>query len=249
MNKNISNKNFWEDKGVIDHQNQNEPRAHRYEKYLYDLALEYVKSSDKEVENIKVFGCGTGRELPEINNTFKPNYIKATDISNNMIDGCKQNIKDWSINDIVETEVVAAEKFKTNKFFNVVTIMTSMLTYVPNKSDRKIIFNIAYSILEDKGVVIGVVHNQVGRLNKTIYFRLRNLFSLFIKERPGERKSGFEGYKVPAYYFTKKELINELADANFNNIDVFSLEDYENRVNQKYDRKKGDNNLLFFATK
>jgi len=249
MNKNISNKKFWEDKGVIDHQNQIKPKAHGYEKYLYDLALDYVKSNDKEVENIKVFGCGTGRELPEINNTLKPNYIKATDISNNMIDGCEQNIKYWGIDDIVETEVIAAEKFKSSKFFNVVTIMTSMLTYVPNKNDRKIIFDVTYSILEDNGVVVGVVHNQVGKFNKTIYFKLRKLFSLFIKGKPGERKSGFKGYKVPAYYFTRNELKKELSDANFKNIDVFSLEDYCKRQNQKYNRKKGDNNLLFFATR
>ncbi len=249
MSRNVKNKDFWENMDVIGTQDQEKPITNNYEKYLYNLALAYQQKKKKEIKAVKVFGCGTGRELFEINNTFKPLYIKGTDISENMITGCNKNIKKWNIDKVVETEVVAAEQFATEKTFNIVTIMTSMLTYVPNKNDRKTIFNISYNILESNGVLIGVVHNQVGKFNKTLYFKLRNIFSPFIKGKPGDRKSGFKGFKVPAYYFTKKELIKELQEANFKNIDVFSLEDYANRMNFKYNRKTGDNNLLFFATK
>ena len=40
------------------------------------------------------------------------------------------------------------------------------------------------------------------------------------------KRQGFNGYKVPGYYYSKKGLINDLMTAGFEDVEVYSLEEY-----------------------
>lgn len=244
----IENKDFWEKENIIATQEVLK-WASDFEMYMFDQAQKR-KANFGEVKSIKVFGCGTGRELESIANFFKPNRILASDISENMIAKCKENIKLWGIDAITETLVGDATNFNEEfETFDLVTILNSMMTYVPERKNRLTIFKNSHQVLKPNGVIIGTVHNQVGTTAKTLYFQLRSLFSFVLGEKVGNRNTGFNGFKVPGYYYTKKGLINDLTESGFSQIEVLSLEEFYAKRNIQYNRKKGYNNLIFVASK
>ena len=63
------------------------------------------------------------------------------------------------------------------------------------------------------------------------------------------RVTGFYGFDVKGYYFTKKDLRKHLQETGFVNIEIKSLSEYCKEINVPYNRLKGMNNLIFFATK
>jgi ubiquinone/menaquinone biosynthesis C-methylase UbiE len=246
----IENKDFWEREDVIHSQDKTVGGPSGHEAYLYKKTKSYFNDLNVSIKKAKIFGCGTGREINGILKYLSIDSILATDISENMIKKGKQNIISWNLQDKVELQVVDATKFiaKGNSY-ELVTLMNSMLTYVKNIKDRYTIFKTAHDILIPKGVLIGEVHNQVGTPQKTIYFLLRRILKPFIKNEPGNRVTGFYGFDVGGYYFTKKDLHKHLSDNGFVNIEIKSLSEYSKEINIKYNRLKGYNNLIFFASK
>ena len=243
----IENKDFWEKGDVI--ATQRLKNASGFEMYMFEQAKKRYSVSG-EIKNIKIFGCGSGREIEALHNYFSPQKIVASDISENMIAQCNGNLKLWNIATTAQTIVVNAVDYNTvfNEF-QLVTILNSMLTYVPEKVDRLAIFKNSNQLLQSNGVLIGTVHNQVGTLPKTVYFKLRNLFSFVFGEKVGNRMTGFNGFKVSGYYYDKKTLQNDLLISGFKDIEMKSLEDYYATLGEKYDRVKGYNNLIFIASK
>lgn len=245
----LENKDFWEKETVISTQDQENSIAADFEIFMFEQAKERQKDT-RLIEKIKIFGCGTGREINETAKYFAPKNITASDISKNMITKCNFNLKLWNIDAITQTIVGNAKDIKIEKnAFDLVVIFNSMLTYVAKKTDRQAIFNKSYEVLKSEGVLIGTVHNQEGTLAKTYYFKLRNLFSFILGEKAGNRYTGFKGYKVPGYYYDKKGLTKDILDAGFKNIDVYSLEEFYTLKGQTYNRKTGYNNLIFIASK
>lgn len=248
MTVKIENKDFWEKQDIIKTQEVVESAAD-YEVYLFDQANKNAEDS-APVQKIKIFGCGTGREVKAIAEFFKPKKIVASDISENMISKCQVNLKTWGMDSIAETHVGNAKDFKGEKgSFDLVTIMNSMLTYVPLRNDRIAIFKNSYDLLKPKGTIIGTVHHQVGSPAKTYYFKMRKMFSFILGEKVGNRNTGFNGFKVPGYYYDKDTLIKDLQAVGFSQVKVLSLEKYYKSVGKFYDRKKGYNNLMFLAIK
>ena len=243
----IENKDFWEKGDVI--ATQRLKNASGFEMYMFEQARKRYANFG-EIKKIKIFGCGSGREIEAIARFFDPKKIVASDISENMIAQCNANLKLWNLATITQTVAINAVDYTTvTNEFQLVTILNSMLTYVPEKADRLAIFKNSNAALQKEGVVIGTVHNQVGTLPKTVYFKLRNLFSVVFKEKAGNRMTGFNGFKVSGYYYDKKTLQHDLAISGFKNIEIKSLEDYYATLGEKYDRVKGYNNLIFIATK
>ncbi len=245
----IQNKDFWEKDAIIATQDVVKKMSD-FELFLFQKVVDRSSSLNK-VESIKIFGCGTGREIHGINNFFKPLKIIASDISENMISKCNQNLESWQIKNLVQTEATNAKDYnKLNNEFDLVTIMNSMLTYVPEKKDRITIFKNAFKILKPDATLVGTVHNQEGTFVKTLYFKFRNFFSVFLGDKVGNRHTGFNGFKVSGYYYDKSTLIKDLTICGFKNIEVYSLEEfYWQEKAIKYNRKTGYNNLLFIASK
>ncbi len=244
----IENKEFWEIDSVIATQEVLK-KSSAFEIFMFENAKKRY-SSFGDIKTIKIFACGTGREIESIAEFYNPNKIIASDLSENMIKKCNENLKTWKIDSITETLVINAKDydFETNKF-DLVTILNSMLAYVPLKSDRLRIFKNAYQILKPNATIIGTVHNQIGTPTKTFYFKLRNLFSFILGDKVGNRKTGFNGYKVSGYYYNKQGLYDELLLSGFETIEIYSLEEYYKLVGLNYNRKKGYNNLIFIASK
>lgn len=244
----IENKDFWEKQDIIATQ-EVLVKATNFEVFMFENARDRYRNVG-EIKSVKIFGCGTGREIESIAEFFSPTKIVASDISENMIAKCKENLKQWKIDGITETVVGDAKGYnKVNNAFDLVTILNSMLTYVPKRNDRLKIFENSFQILKPKATIIGTVHNQVGSPAKTLYFKLRSLFSFILGDKVGNRTTGFNGFKVPGYYYDKRGLIKDLLTAGFKNVEVYSLEEYHALKDQFYDRKKGYNNLIFIATK
>jgi len=244
----VENKSFWENQVVIATQDRSVSSSSNYEVFLYEKVVSYLNNKKKICA--KIFGCGTGREIPEVIKYIGAERVLASDIAENMIKKCNENLINWGLSDVVITEVVDAAKFENKDYsFDVVTIMNNMLTYVIEKQQRNEIFKKSYEILNDTGCIIGVVHNQVGTPQKTGYFFIRKILKPFLKKEVGYRLTGFKGLRFGGYYFTKKDLYKHLNDNNFKNIEIISLEEFSEIKKISYDRLRGYNNLLFFATK
>jgi len=244
----IENKAFWEKEIIIATQDISK-NISNFEAFLFEKAKERYKKFG-QIKAVKVFGCGTGREIKAVNTLFEPTKIVASDISENMILKCQQNLKAWGIDQVTETIVCDAFDYKeVNGRFEMVTLLNNMLTYVPKRVMRVGVFKNALQILKKEGVLIGTVHNQVGTRNKTLYFKLRSLFYFILGDKVGNRNTGFHGYKFPGYYYTKKGLQNDLEVAGFKTIEIYSLEEFSKLNGKQYDRKKGYNNLIFIASK
>jgi len=244
----IENKDFWEKQDVIATQEVLK-KASDFEMFMFEKAKERNLLIGR-TDSIKVFGCGTGREIESIAEFFAPTKIIASDISENMVAKCKENLKLWRIDTFTETVVGDAKEYnKPADTFDLVTILNSMLTYVPNRMDRLRIFKNSLRILKPKATIIGTVHNQVGAPVKTYYFKLKNIFSFLYGDKVGNRNTGFNGFKVPGYYYTKKGLKDDLKESGFSSIEVYSLEEFYALKGSYYKRKKGYNNLIFIASK
>lgn len=244
----IENKDFWEKDAIIATQEVLK-KASDFEQFMFQSAIDRY-SAIGEVKNIKIFGCGTGREIESIAEFFNPDRIVASDISENMISKCIENLKIWNIDSITQTIVGNAKDFnKINNSFELVTILNSMLTYVPLKEDRLTIFKNSLQILKPNATIIGTVHNQVGTPAKTYYFKLKSFFGFILGDKVGNRNTGFNGFKVPGYYYSKKGLTKDLKIAGFKDVEIYSLEEYYASKGKSYNRKTGYNNLIFVATK
>lgn len=240
----IENKDFWEIDDII--KTQRLKKSSDFELFMFENS----KKRKENIEAIKVFGCGTGREVESIAEVFNPKRIVASDISENMIAKCNLNLKEWKIDHITETFVGDATNYTSvTSEFDLVTILNSMMTYVPIRKNRIQIFKNSHKALKDNGVIIGTVHNQIGTLAKTMYFKLRGVFSFVLGEKVGNRNTGFNGYVVPGYYYSKKGLEKDLLESGFKNIEIYSLDEYYKMKGIEYNRKKGYNNLIFIASK
>lgn len=244
----IENKEFWEIESVIATQEVLK-KSSAFEIFMFENAKKRY-SSFGDIKTIKIFACGTGREIESIAEYYNPTKIIASDLSENMIKKCKENLKIWEIDSITETLVLNAKdyNYESNKF-DLVTILNSMLAYVPQKKDRISILKNAYQILKPNATIIGTVHNQIGTPAKTYYFKLRNLFSFILGDKVGNRETGFNGYKVSGYYYNKQGLYDELKISGFEAIEIYSLEEYYKSVGINYNKKKSYNNLIFIASK
>lgn len=246
----IENKDFWEREDIIHSQDKTVGDTSSYEAYLYEKVKSYFTNLNVSIKKAKIFGCGTGREINGILKYLSIDSVLATDISENMIKKGHENIISWNLQNKVQLEVADATKFTANAgSYELVTLMNCMLTYVKDRKDRYAIFKTANNVLVPKGVLIGAVHNQVGTPQKTIYFLLRRILKPFLKDEPGNRVTGFYGFDVGGYYFTKKDLHKHLSDNGFENIEIKSLSEYYKEISIEYNRLKGYNNLIFFATK
>jgi len=244
----LENKEFWEKGNVVDSQDIIK-NASDFELFMMEKA-KHLYVDFGTIKKVKIFGCGTGREIQSIAQFYEPAQIIASDISQNMIDKCNENLMHWNINASIETLAIDAKDYnKESNTFDLVTFFNSMLTYVILRKDRITIFKNAYQILKTNGVVVGTVHNQEGTFFKTLFFKIRTIFSFFYGENVGVRQIKFHGYKLKGYYYTKEELRKDMQMANFKNVEIYSLEEYHLLKNSKYDRKKGYNNLIFIAQK
>ena len=244
----VENKDFWESDAIIATQDKEVACSNDYEVFLYEKVATYLKN--KSNLKAKIFGCGTGREIPEVISYIGVDKVIASDIAENMIKKCNENLQKWGLSNQVETVVGDATIYDSKGVtFDVVTVMNNMMTYVIHKKDRDAIFNTAFKILNPDSCIIGVVHNQMGTPQKSIYFIVRRLLKPFLSQEVGFRFTGFKGLKFGGHYFTEKEVQQHLIDNNFKNIEVIALSEFYKNKNVPYNRLKGYNNLLFFATK
>ncbi|OYU82907.1 MAG: hypothetical protein CFE24_13645 [Flavobacterium sp. BFFFF2] len=244
----MESKEFWEIEYNIIKQEAHLDAAD-FEVYMFEQARANNRLGH-DIQTIKVFGCGTGREVQPIQAFFNATEVVATDISSEMVKRCKANIQAWGLEHSVEVfEANATEVNKPEAHFDLVAILNSMLTYVPDHHDRMTIYQNAYQLLKPGGMLISTVHNQEGTPKKTWYFRLKRLLYPWLRERVGNRNVVFSGGSVSCYYYQRNKWANDLKAAGFDVLEMLTFEEYYKKINQKYNRKTGYNNLFVVARK
>ncbi|MEM4171106.1 MAG: class I SAM-dependent methyltransferase [Thermoplasmata archaeon] len=248
MSNKFENKDFWNQADVIKSQDREiNPKLYSYEKILLDKLP--LRLTDKL--RIQIIGCGTGRETFEIYHKFPNSQIVASDISEKMIEKFNQNLHFWKLdtNRLILKCCSAENLDEPSNSSDLVTVFTSTLTYVfPSEMRNNFLKNL-YRILKPGGFIIGVVHHRYGRLTKSMYFILQYLYAWIFKITPGDRIGGFYNKKLKTHYFTKQEIKDLLIINNFEPILVSDLYNLFKMEGKKYNRWKGDNNIVFIAKK
>lgn len=244
----LENKDFWNQADVIHSQDRSvHPKLYSYEQILLDK-LPFDKNDHLIIQ---VLGCGTGREIPGILDHFPNSKITASDIAKKMIEKCNANLEAWQFRkDQVKVLVSASEKLdEPSASSDLITTFTSTLTYVLPVENRHKFLSNANRILKKEGYIIGVVHHRYGKLTKSLYFYLQNLFAWLPGITSGDRIGGFFGKKVKTHYFTCNEVKSLLSKNGFEPILVTDLKGLFASMGKNYNSRKGDNNIVFMGRK
>ncbi len=244
----LENKDFWNEADVIQSQDKTvNPVLYPYER----LMLEKLPFAAEAGLRIQVLGCGTGREIPGIIEKFPNASIMASDIAEKMIDKCNENLKSWGLNNSqIDVKASSSEDLdEPSESSHLITTFTSTLTYILPVDNREKFFRNANRILKKDGYVVGVVHHRYGKLTKTLFFLIQLLYTWLPGFTPGDRLGGFFEKKVSTHYFTCNEVKGLLRKTGFNPILVTDLKGLFAMNGKSYNRRKGDNNIVFIGQK
>ena len=125
----VENKEFWEKDKVIISQDIAK-KSSDFEIFMMEKAKE-IYANFGSIKKIKIFGCGTGREIESISEFYHPIQMVASDIAENMIIKCNDNLKLWKLEACTETLTIDAKDYnKVLEEYDLVTFFNSMMTYV-----------------------------------------------------------------------------------------------------------------------
>jgi len=244
----IEHKTLWNLDTLVKEYSISNPALTFAEFFLLEKAIQRLKN--QTVKKILCVGCGGGREVLPLHKSFSSAVIYANDIAANMISAAENNFEEWGI--AANTELMLSP---VNEIpiavptFQLITCFNNVFSCVSPFELCTASFKKLSQVIDDKGVLIGMVHNMYGTPQKTLFFILQKLFSFFRKDEWGDRIAGRENQKYKAHYFNKRQLGKYLTIAGFKSIEVLSLQELYTLKKRKYNRLKGSNNLVFIATK
>jgi ubiquinone/menaquinone biosynthesis C-methylase UbiE len=241
----VDNPEFWNDENIIKTQSERDHTLYYYEEFLVSECRKI-----NNFKNILCVGAGTGREVYGLHTHFPEAKILANDIAENMIAQAIVNFKNWGISEFTDTLVAPIEDMDCHKpTYDFICLLNNIMDYVIPSSRRDRGFKKIYEILEPEGAITGVVHNIYGTPQKIGFFLLSSIFNIFSKREFGDKITGWEGKKFLVHYFSRSQVYKHLVNAGFKDIKIYTLEDLNKMRGKKYNRLKGDNNLLFIARK
>lgn len=246
----VPNDQFWENQSIVESQDVVEPYLFWHEDYLLNFAQHTFRRCNRKCAKIHIIGCGTGREIPCIRRIFPLAEISATDISTLMIEKCLTNLHKWGCTTNLKVECCAADSLaNVYSDTDLFLVFNNVLTYVVPHLKRLKTLNHIHTLSSEHGLIVGGVHNQWGRFNKSVYFILQHLLiavKLFKRER-GDRLGGFKGYRTNLHYFTTGELSGLLRNSGFNPLQVKSLANLAASTGRRYNALSNYNNIVFAA--
>lgn len=243
----IDHNNLWNMRSMVDEYDIQNPTLLWSENCLVAKSKSNLKL---DVHNILCVGCGGGREVLPLHETYTNATIYANDIAEKMIEKAIINFKLWNIEKSVKPLLGSIEKIEFEKpIFQMITAFNNVLCFITPRKNRNELFKKFYHITTPGGVLMGMVHHVYGTPLKTSYFILQKLLSPFQKKEFGDRSAGKREQKYFAHYYTKKEVRELLHQAGYTQIEVSSLSEFYKSRNRKYDRLKGYNNIVFYGVK
>ena len=246
----VSNEIYWNDDYTVQTYSKKPPKLYWYEQSLVDLATQHFKARAEKVKLVHIIGCGSGRELPSIIETFPEARFIASDYSPRMVEACRVSLEKWGYGSIVSLRCCRASLLEPEIGpADLVVILNNVLTYVLPESERLKTCSAIRSVLRSQGLLIGVVHNRWGRLTKTAYFLLQRMVHGL---RPTTQDLGdhiciSKGVGIPYHYFTPAELRKLLTASGFVPLEIQSLASWARYTGKLYAPITGDNNLVFVA--
>ena len=209
---------FWSSPAIVTSYQVDVPSLYWYEKHVVHFSAKALASTKAKL--IHVVGCGPGRELPFIADTFPDARIIASDIASGMIDACNENLRKWGSYSNIELRCTPASLLSpSDGEADVILALNNVLTYITPESERRKTFLAFRSILRRGGILGGVVHNRWGAPGKSGYFALQLIGNaLRLTSQPlGDcigRSSG-----IPYHYYTDVELRALLEETQFTTLD------------------------------
>jgi len=243
----VDHDNLWNMSNMVDEYNIQAPTLLWSESCLTEKSKSFLKEN---VHNILCVGCGGGREVLPLHQTFENATIYANDIAEKMIEKAIANFKLWNIERSLKPLLGSIENIVFKEpVFQVITAFNNVLCFVTPRRNRNQVFKKFYDITTPNGVLIGMVHHVYGTPLKTLYFLLQRVISPFQKKEFGDRNAGKKEQKYFAHYYSRTELRELLEQAGYTQIEITSLAEFYKSKERKYNRLKGYNNLMFYAVK
>lgn len=203
------------------------------------------------VDSVHVLGVGGGRELGAIRAITNARVIHAWDISEPMVQACRQHVTRSGWQDvIVNTSSIEDLERPGGESADLVVALGAVLGYSTDESQRCRSVGRISSLLRDGGAFAGVVQQRNGRPDWALYFAARSLLERtpWCNHGIGNRRSRHGSGSVLFHHYTPAELIDLFAREGFTDVQVGSLRAWA-RQREATVPLRSPNPLVLTATK
>lgn len=181
------------------------------------------------VRSVHVLGVGAGRELAGIRQVTTPARVHSWDISQPMVEACKEHIDAHGWSDVTVAKATIREAAAVvDGTADVVVALSALLCYFPTAKERAENFRALRRMCRRGAGLAIVVQQQHGRLIWRPYF-----FGMAILERTGIRNRGF-GNRISSFnevavllhHYLRQEVLGLLEATGFGVTSIRSLREW-----------------------
>ncbi len=199
------------------------PGALAYETALIATSAELAATSGP-VDDVRVVGVGTGRELVAVREILPDARILAYDISEPMVAACRAFVASTGLGAVdVELKDVV-DLTESDGPTDLIVLVNAVLCYVAAKDRVRAIHGLS-SVLRTGGSVAMVVHQRNGRPDWSAWFALRYVATrLRLAEGDaGDRRISHDRASMLFHHFTRRELRRLMSQAGFTDVAITTL--------------------------
>jgi SAM-dependent methyltransferase len=178
------------------------------------------------VDAVHVLGVGGGRELGEIRRVTGARMIHAWDISEPMVQTCREHVRVNGWDDVVVGRAAIDELQRPDgEAADVVVALGAVLGYATDAAAREQAMAVIAGLLRPGGALTAVVQQRHGRPDWSLYFAARSLLERtpLLHDGQGNRRSRHGDGSVLFHHYDAPELSRLAAGAGFDDVRVTSL--------------------------
>ena len=202
---------------------------------------------------IHVIGVGSGRELPAIRAAAPHARIRASDISEPMVEACRQFVERQGIaNVVVElSDAADLDRGDADEAADVVIALGAVLGYSTTPTLQRAVLTAFGALLRPGGSVVLVVQQRYGRPDWAAWFAGRAVLATVtgghLGTTTGNRASRHESSSVVFHHYTRSELRSQLAQSGFDDVAIMSLRQW-GRADRRRIPLRSPNPLITIAS-
>ncbi len=178
------------------------------------------------IDSVHVLGVGGGRELGAIRQITGARTVHAWDISEPMVQACREHVVDSGWDDVVVGQAAIDELERPGGVpADVVIALGAVLGYGTDPPARRRTLAAIAALLRPGGGFTAVVQQRNGRPDWALYFAARSLLERtpWGSDGDGNRRSRHGSGSVLFHHYRAQELVDLVEAAGFTDVRVTSL--------------------------